>query len=374
VDGEVTECGICGNGELNLILDLGEQPLAERMEMDAPCYPLGLLRCRDCGLLQLSWAVDQRELFPRDHPYATGNSQALRRHYIDLRAQVSSGLHLGDLVVDIGANDGTFLSLWDPRQRRLAIEPTAQAVKCQGKGIPVEQEFFTAELAGRLRDEHGEAKLITACNVLAHVPDPHDFMEGVMTLLADDGVFVTENGLASGITDELQYDSIYHEHLRYYSVETLARLASMHGMQITSVEHIPIHGGSFRTRITKRQGELDVRAHRSASMLHSLLKQISERGQVTYGVGAATRASTLIHFAGIGRYLAAVCETPGSDKIGHVMPGTAIPVIPDAKLIADQPDYALVLAWQIAGDLIPALKQKGYLGQFIVPLPEPRII
>lgn len=368
--GEVTHCGVCGSGDLRLLLDMGVQPLAER-HGDGPGYPLALLECRACTLVQLSYAVPEREVFPPDHPYATGNTAALREHFAALASDLAPLLGPGDLVVDIGANDGTLLEAFGG-VRRVGIEPTGQAARCEAKGITVCREFFTADVARRIRAEHGPAKVITACNVLAHTRDPHGFAAGVAHLLAGDGVFVTENHDLASVTDGLQIDTVYHEHLFYYSVTSLARLLSAHGLVITDVRRTGTHGGSFRSYARRPRRDLQGRAGHAAASLRALVAGAAAEGPV-YGIGATTRATPLIHFAQLAEYLACVCEVPGSEKIGTLMPGTSIPVVDEAKLIADQPPHALLLAWHIAGSLIPALRARGYDGKFIVPLPKAEV-
>jgi hypothetical protein len=197
-----------------------------------------------------------------------------------------------------------------------------------------------------------------------------------MDLLADDGVFITENGCLDAITDGLQFDSVYHEHLRYYSVASMSRLLDMHGMQVLSAQRLPLHGGIYRITATKRSGGADFGTYiyRAAAQIRSECRQISEAGGTIYGIGAATRASTMIHFAKIAQYIDRVCEMPDSEKIGRMMPGTSIPVVAESELFAAQPSHAFVFAWQIADSLIPKLGRAGYAGKFIVPLPEPRII
>lgn len=366
-------CGICGSPYLSEFLNLGDQPVAERYGKDSPVYPLRLVRCQSCTLVQLDGPPDPSVLFPRDHPYATGNSGALRAHYAKLA--VAAGWHLspGDLVVDIGANDGTLLFMFADGVRKVAVEPTDQSFKIDG-ATRIYQEFFSLGLATRIRDEHGPAKLVTACNVLAHVPYPHDFMAGVVRMLAEDGEFVTENHDLRSVVDGLQIDTVYHEHLRYYDIVSLGRLLSMHGLAITDVLSVPTHGGSFR--VTARRvgyGNLQARAVAAARDLHAMCEDLAAGGNRIYGVGASTRATPLMHYAGIARFLDCVCEVETSDKIGLTMPGTAIPIVPDAKLIADQPPYALLFSWHMADMVIPKLRAAGYDGKFIIPLPEPEI-
>ena len=370
---EVTCCGICRGHHLITILDLGSQPMAERD--DGHTYPLALLECSQCGLVQLSWIVDQAELFPPDHPYSTGNTTALRRHFHSLAIDLAPRLSPGDLVVDIGANDGTFLAALRelaPDVNLLAIEPTGQAEKCRDKDLPVEQAFFTAALARQLARYLGPAQVITASNVLAHVPSPHDFLSGVSSLLdPDDGVFITENHDWSSVVNGLQIDTIYHEHLRYYSVSSLGYLLAMHGYLISEAKPVASHGGSFRITARPQQRGLATRAEIARDQLRTLLDGLA--GPV-YGIGAATRATPLIHYAGLEKYLTCVVEVAGSDKIGRMMPGTQLPIVDEKELIKDQPPYALLFPWHFAGSLVPALRTAGYRGQFIVPLPVPEVL
>lgn len=368
--GPVSRCGICGGSRLGLVLDLGDQPLAERD--DGNRYPLAVAECQDCGLAQLSYEVPRGEVFPADHPYTTGNTKAMREHFGELARRVEPLLGPGDLIADIGANDGTFLAAvhqYEPRARLLAVEPTRQADRARARNIPVEQEPFTWSLARKIKRWLGHAKVIIASNVLAHVSDPHDFMSGVSELLAPDGTFITENHDWAQIVNGLQVDTVYHEHLRFFTPATAGRLLEMHGFLADDIEFLPVHGGSFRTWAVHRKKGLDLRAAQAQLKLRTLLDACRERGQV-YGIGATTRATPLIHWAGLGDYLDKVCEVPGSDKIGTVIPGTEIPVVDEKLLIAEQPPYALLLAWHIAADIVPKLRAAGYEGTFITPLPE----
>lgn len=358
------------------MLDLGSQPLAEKLDDDT-MYPLALLRCDICDLVQLDHSVDQKVLFPANHPYATGNTRALREHYLQLARELSwkTSPCKGRLAVDIGANDGTFLQGLQnlAGYDGLAVEPTNQSRKARDKRISTIQAYWTRELAQKIRADKGPAKLITAMNVLAHVPKPHDFMNGVTDLLDDDGIFLTENHDLASITEGLQIDTIYHEHQRYYSVASLSYLLAHHGMQIMSAEPISTHGGSMRVTARKETPDLGARAVAVAGRLRELVNSCEMRGRI-YGVAATTRATPLIHFAGIADYITCICETPSSQKIGHKLPGTTIPIVDERFLIKDQPEYALILAWHIAGDLIGRLKTQGYKGKFIVPLPSPQVL
>ncbi len=364
---EILRCGSCGERDLADVLDLGSQPLAEHD--NGKRYPLKLVRCANCTLVQLSYIPDQQEVFPLDHPYVTGSTRVNREHFADLAEEVDCFTRPGELIVDLGANDGTLLAAYEDDVRLAAVEPTDQIFKCPERAV-LYREFFTAELGMRIRSELGPAAVITACNVFAHVPDPHDFLDGVTALLADDGVFITENHDWASIANGLQIDTVYHEHLRYYSAASLSYLLTRHSLLVTRMEPVAMHGGSLRTCAVRERGSLGMRAGKLRESLRSLLGGL--QGDI-YGIGACTRATPLIHYADIAGYLACVCEIPGSEKIGTSIPGTGIPVVDEAELIKDQPPYALLLSWHIADSVIPALRAKGYRGKFIIPLPEPRI-
>lgn len=361
---------------------MGTQPLAEGGS--AHSYPLRLIRCDECSLVQLDYAVDPAEVFRPEHPYSTGNSAALRKHYGRLARNLSSSLFIGDVVVDIGANDGTLLRsfsgrIGNPDLKLVAIEPTDQIRKpaSYGNQAPLEiyQAPFTWPLAHEIHAQHGPAKVITACNVLAHVPDMHDFLRGVEELLDPDGVFVTENHDLFSITDGLQIDTIYHEHLRYYSAASLSRLLEDHGLRVTSLQPIPTHGGSFRITARRARTDFPARARVAATALRGMLwKIVHDEKKTVYGISAATRATPLIHYAGLAGFIGITCEVAGSDKIGTLIPGTQVLVVSEENLILNQPEYALLFNWHMADVIIPKLRAAGYKGKFIVPLPEPKVL
>lgn len=380
----VTRCQSCGSRALIERLDLGKSPVAERYTTDAPVYPLTLLECDECGLVQLSVIVPQEELFRADHTYASGNSQALVRHFATLAERVYPHTQPEDLVVDIGCNDGTFLAglrMVDGVHRRsgrlrlVGVDPTNQVLKVEenyiGTGV---QAFFSAAVARRLVETYGRAQVVVSTNVLAHVPDVHDFLTGVRLLLADDGVYVTENHSLDSITKGGQVDTIYHEHQRYYTPASLAHLLYRNDLSVQEIETIPTHGGSFRTWVRRmpESSYLAVRTDQKLAQLNQLVRECADQGQV-WGVSASTRATPLLHAGKLAHYISAVAEVPGSDKIGMVMPGTEIPIVDEKLLIEQQPPYALLFCWHIADVVVRSLREQGYKGIFIVPLPYARL-
>jgi hypothetical protein len=247
--------------------------------------------------------------------------------------------------------------------------------------------------------EKGKAKVITATNVFAHIEDVHAIVDAIDSMLADDGVFISESHYLASLIKTVQYDTIYHEHLRYYALNSLKYLLNEHGLDVIHARPIPTHGGSIRV-YAARMGKYAIKSS-VASMLAEeavvlsedsvaefrrrvvdsklgllgMLREIKANGQRVYGIGAPSRASTLINYVGLDdAILDCVCEIQGSYKIGKYIPGTLIPVIEESRLTTDQPEYALLLSWHIADELAPKLRQKGFRGRFIVPLPSPRVL
>ncbi|MBI3416686.1 MAG: class I SAM-dependent methyltransferase [Verrucomicrobia bacterium] len=404
----VKSCQVCKSPGLENVLFLGYLPPVNTMPAigstphEQPGYPAQLLRCPCCQLIQLGLIVDPRVLFPPEYPYTSGTTKILRENFAELYRECRSLLPLkpDDLVVDIGANDGTLLSNFAPHHRVQGIEPANVGNLANQRDIPTLISFFNAEAATKVRAEKGAAKIITATNVFAHIEDVHAVVDNLTSLLAPDGVFVSESHYVHSLVETLQYDTIYHEHLRYYSLHSLKYLLEMHGLTVFHAKRIPTHGGSIRV-YAARPGQYPAQASVAAMLLEekrsalngarlaefkrqvalskmqlqSLALDIKQRGGRIYGIGAPSRASTLINYVGLDdAILGCVLEVGGSHKVGKYIPGTLIPVLEESRLFADQPEYALLLSWHIADELIPKLKQKGFRGDFIVPLPTPRII
>src|SRR5258708_36923523 len=185
-------------------------------------------------------------------------------------------------------------------------------------------------------------------------------MQAAVRLMDTDSIFLTENHDVASLVDGLQIDTVYHEHLRYYSIATLSRLLAMHGLRVYRTEQIVTHGGSFRAWACKERTDLQYRARNAALELTDLLRWAVEDGSKVYGIGATTRATPLIHFAKLEPFITCVCEIARSDKLGQLMPGTKIPVVDEQKLVEDQPAYALLFAWHIKDDLMPKLRRWGF--------------
>ena len=402
-------CQVCGHAPLDDVLSLGYMPPVNQMvrigvvPRQQPWFPTNLLHCRNCELVQLGLAVDPVIIFPPDYPYTSGTTKLLRDNFADLARESAAMLGLGkdDLVVDIGSNDGTLLSNFkEAGHRVLGIEPTDVGAIANRRGIPTLKRYFGPEVAREVKREHGPAALVTAANCFAHIEDVHAIVDAIGEMLQPGGVFISESHYLMGLLDTLQYDTIYHEHLRYYSLASLKHLLEMHGLEVFHARPIPSHGGSIRVYAARRgthpmqkrvrdmlaaEPRGEAMAERLASFRHdvvlsklrllAMLRDLKEKGARIAGISAPSRASTLVNYVGLDEAIIDyVCEIPGSLKIGRYMPGTQIPVVDEARLYADQPDYAVIFSWHIADELAPKLKAKGFRGQMITPLPVPRLV
>lgn len=402
----IQKCQVCHSSELETILFLGYMPPVNQMRIqgekpeEQPSYPLSLLRCKTCELLQIGQIVDPEILFPPEYPYTSGTTKILHENFDELAAESTSFIPINDsdYVVDIGSNDGTLLSKFKDRGCKvLGIEPTDVGKLARERGIDTETAYFNKEVAETVAKKRGKAKLITAANVFAHIENVHGIMEGIDNLLSDDGVFISESHYLISLMETVQYDTVYHEHLRYYSLHSIQHLLEMHNFEIIKAKKIPTHGGSIRV-YAARKGTYPVDAsikelllsEPTGESLNDKLKEFKEavissklelmhllcelkRNKKTIcGISAPSRASTLVIYAGLNEGLIDfVAEVNGSLKIGKYMPGTLIPVVNQQDYLfgENQPDYALILSWHIADELIEKLRSKGFKGKFIIPLP-----
>lgn len=405
----VDSCQICQNRDLKSVLFLGYLPPVNQMwpvgrrVSEQAAYPAELLVCERCTLAQLGLAVDQKILFPPEYPYTSGTTKILRDNFAELYRESRTFVPMtaNDLAIDIGSNDGTLLSNFkNGGHRVLGIEPTLMANLANERGIPSMMCFFNRDAAAKAKAREGQARIVTATNVFAHIDAVHEIVEGILHLMADNAAFISESHYFPSLLETLQYDTIYHEHLRYYSLHSLNHLFKGHGLEIFHAKRIPTHGGSIRvyaarTGVFQTQNSVASllaeessagltgtglerfcrRVVQSKLDLYALLRDIKKAGARIYGIGAPSRASTLVHYVGLDEGIVEkVLEVKGSYKIGKYMPGTLIPVEEESILYADQPEYALLFSWHIADELIPKLKAKGFRGKFIVPLPGPRVV
>jgi len=404
----VEKCQICDYKPLEPILFLGYLPPVNRMHdigerpAEEASFPAQALYCPRCHLVQLGLIVDAKILFPPGYPYTSSTTRILRDNFTELYSECKTIIDMGreDLIVDIGSNDGNLLSNFKDAHRVLGITPEDIGKIAISRGIPTIIDYFNKETAQKVLAAYGQAKVVTATNVFAHIENVNNVLEDILKILKNEGIFISESHYLLSLIETLQYDTIYHEHLRYYSLSSLRYLLEKHGLEIIHAKRIPTHGGSIRVYaarkgiypvrrtveallkeeepITLSRQKLSEFAQRvviSKLELGALLFGIKKEGKRIYGISAPSRASTLISYAGIDeRIVDCVLEINGSYKIGKYMPGTLIPVLEESKLFEDKPDYVLIFSWHIADELIASLKRKGFRGDFIIPLPQPRIL
>lgn len=404
----VEHCQVCDNPNLESILFLGYLPPVNKMHRigerpkEESSYPAQLLFCPKCHLVQLGLIVDPGILFPPEYPYTSSTTKILRENFAELYMECTNLVNLksNDLVIDIGSNDGNLLSNFKDRHNVLGVTPEEIGKIAIERGIPTIIDYFSHHVVERILRKNGQARIITATNVFAHIENINEIVKCIMLLLSEDGVFISESHYLLPLIETLQYDTIYHEHLRYYSLHSLQYLLQMHGLEIFHAKRIPTHGGSIRA-YAARTGQYPVKGtvlklleeEKSIVMnkenlmkfkervvlskleLNSLLLNIKKRGKRIYGISAPSRASTLINYVGIDDgIIDCIVEIKGSHKIGKYVPGTLIPILEESLLLQYQPEYALLLSWHIADELVPKLKQKGFKGKYIIPLPSPKII
>ncbi|MEM9340959.1 MAG: class I SAM-dependent methyltransferase [Bacteroidota bacterium] len=402
-------CRSCKSTNLTELIHFGNTPLSDRLLKNPPVngeevkVPLTLVLCKECSLVQITEEVDPVELFQRDYPYYSSVSKSLMAHFKKSAEDIieSKQLDESNFVVEAASNDGYMLQHFHNNGVKvLGVDPAeGPAGVAEVKGIPTIVDFFGAELAETIVDEHGKADVVLGNNVLAHVPDLNGFVKGIKTLLKDDGVAVIEAPYLLDLIDHCEFDTIYHQHLCYFSVTALQDLFNRHGLYLNDVKHQTIHGGTLRMFIetfknpsdnllvyTAKEKELNVhspecyeafvkRVNTLKDELIQTLTQLKSEGKKIVGYGAAAKANTLMSYFGINSdhldYIADLSQY----KQGLYFSGNHLPIVPPDKLLEDQPDYALILAWNFSNEIMKQqseFKSKG--GKFIVPIPEVKIV
>jgi len=404
-------CRACGNSELSLFLELGPTPLANSFLKSSDefrtekLYPLDVYFCGSCSLVQLLDVIDPEVLF-REYVYVTGTSDTMETHNREYAQTVVDFLKLGpeDLVLEVASNDGSLLKSFKRHKvRTLGIEPATNIVAmARQSGIETLDEFFNSATAARVKEEYGSAKVVIGNNVLAHVDHTQDFLTGCKAVLADDGMAVFEVPYLRDLLDRLEYDTIYHEHLCYFSVTALVRLCSEVGLSVIRIDQRPVHGGSLRIYAGRKEHYPDhcdevmvkVRSEHRAGItglarfeqfasdveknrleLRGLLYSLKKDGRSVAGYGAPAKGNTLLNYCQIGTDLIPYTVDKNPMKVGLYTPGMHIPVIGVDEIIARQPDFVLILAWNFAAEIMNQQRQyheRG--GRFIIPVPEPKVV
>jgi SAM-dependent methyltransferase len=405
------ECRVCGAKQLRRIISLGPTPLANSFVRSAeeftnePSYPLDVYFCGTCSLVQLLDVIDPEVLFG-NYIYLTGTSETIAKHNIEYVRTVDDLVNLRptDLVVEVASNDGSLLKCFEQYGvRTLGVEPAANIAQMAcANGVNTINRFFNSATALEMRNSYGAARIVIANNVLAHVDDPLDFLHGCRELIDKDGLIVIEVPYLRNLIEGLEYDTIYHEHLCYFSINTLCRLGEAVGLVICRVDRVSVHGGSVRIyaglrdrygnhaqeALTLAEEEIDAgltefaRYERFAAdveqnrrALVSLLETLRREEKTIAGYGAPAKGNTLLNYCRIDKRLVAFTVDKNPLKIGLYTPGMHLAVLPVSTLLERQPDYVLILAWNFAEEIISQQSEyRARGGQFIIPFPEAKVV
>lgn len=409
-EGHQTNCQICNSDKLHLILDLGHQPLCdtllnkEMLNQPEKTYPLRMVWCQICTCVQLDYCVSGSEVYHPDYPYRSGITKELAEYQRKISESLIKKFSLksADLVVDVGSNDGTLLSGFkDKGIRVLGVEPTNIAKIARSLGIDTIQEFFDIETSKKIKKKQGEASLIITTNTFAHMQTIGEFIMGAYNLLKKDGVFVNETHYLLDVIAGGQFDTIYHEHLRTYSLKAYIKLFEQYDFTVTGVERGDRYGGNIRVYATKGKGKkagssvkqllkletefglgklstyekFAIRVKKARLKFMDFLIKAKQSGRSVVGNSSPARASTLLNYYGVdSELLPYIAEQPTSLKLNMFLPGKHIPIVVNKRLIEEQPDFVVILAWHYSKAIMEQLKMRGLKSDFIIPLPDFKIV
>ena len=402
-------CRVCRSVGIQPILSLGITPLAdalrhqEQLSQTEPRFPLNVAFCPHCSLVQLLETVPPEVLFCQEYPYYSSFSPALLQHSRANALELvgTRRLNAHSLVVELASNDGYLLKNFvEHGIPVLGIDPAEGPARAAEKiGVPTLRDFFGENLARELAASGKAADVIIGNNVLAHVADLHGFVEGIRILLKEDGVAVIEMPYVKDLVDHCEFDTIYHEHLCYFSLTALNHLFRMHSLFVNDVRRLSIHGGSLRIYVEKRENlsptvqdmlrteavekvdrieyyrDFAAKVEGIRKDLRDLLQSLKQKGARIAAYGAAAKGSTLINYSGIGKDFVDFVVDRNTHKQGLYMPGQQIPVLPPEALLERMPDHVLLLAWNFADEIFrqqEEYRQRG--GRFIIPVPHPQIV
>ncbi|MEK6886799.1 MAG: class I SAM-dependent methyltransferase [Nanoarchaeota archaeon] len=406
-----TTCRLCKSKDLKTYLDLGFHPHSdhflskEELNKEEVFYPLRVQICLTCGFHQLDFVVPPKDLYQGEYMYESSITETGKKHYFSMANAVCEKLKLpkNSLVIDVGSNVGVLLEGFKEQGMKiLGVDPAPIPTKIANeRGIETICDLFTTKLAKQIAKEKGKASIITGTNVFAHIDDLDDVMNAAKELLDEQGVFIFESPYLVELIDNLEYDTIYHQHLSYLSIKPLIPFFKKFGLEIFDVFMSKIHGGSFRVfigRIGKHQvqpivSELvkleneketysikrlekfakDIQNHRFELM--SMLISLKKEGKKLAGIGAPAKGNTLLNYCGINENIFEYLTEKSKLKQGRFSPGMHIPIKSDDELLNTNPDYGLILSWNFADEIMKNLEEfKKNGGKFIIPIPNPRIV
>jgi SAM-dependent methyltransferase len=405
-------CRACGSTDTAVVLSLGRTPLANALVAPTDAgrsqetFPLTLVRCLHCSLVQIDETVPPDKLF-KHYAYFSSFSDTMVAHARSIAERLIRERRLGaeSLVVEAASNDGYLLQHYvKAGVPVLGIEPAENIARvANDRGIRTESEFFGRSYAESLAARGEIADIVHANNVLAHVPDLPGFIAGLPLVLKQDGLAVIEAPYLKDLLDRCEFDTIYHEHLSYFSVTALDRLFASQGLTLVHVERLPIHGGSIRVfgaprpgappydrssverllQEEQRWGAEDPRVYQSFAervtalkgTLLQMLRRLKGEGRRLAAYGAAAKGATLLNYLGVGNETLEFVADRSTYKQGNLMPGAGLPIVPPARLLEEMPDYVLLLTWNFADEILAQQAEyRSRGGKFIVPIPEPRIV
>lgn len=405
------KCRICGDYDLYTFLKLGSMPIPNgfipQNDLDKKefFFPLNVCVCKKCFLVSLTHVIPPEIMF-KNYLYIPSTSQTVLSHFEEFSKSVYKEYSLNnkELVVDIGSNDGTLLSGFKKLGTQiLGVDPAENIVKdAVSRGIPTVCEFFTSKKTKFLSSKYGKAKIICGTNVIAHIDDIHDVFEGVNNWLDDEGVFIMEAPYLMDLIEKNEFDTIYHEHLSYFSIKPLKLLFEKHNFKIIDIKKFPIHGGSIRVFVAKNNSHHKIKENvanflieEEAKGLHEIatyedfalrvvkvkknlinfVKKIRKNGKTIAGYGAAAKGNVMLNSSKINNSQIDFIVDSIKHKQGKYTPGTHIKILKEDALLKKMPDYTIILAWNFAQEII--VKNQEYIkrgGRFIIPVPNLEII
>ena len=404
--GKIDKCQICGSNNLIQVIDLGHQPLANTLQKNnqdkekMEKFPINVVRCGDCTLMQIDYIVDQNKVYHQDYPYLPGITQTVDMEQKGLADYLISYLDLNskDTVLDIGSNDGSLLLHFKEKNLNVVgVEPTNIAKIANRNGVYTIQSFFNADSVKKALQKVGKVKLITSTNVFAHMSTLGDVMDGIVEAIDEDGFFCFENHYIMEIIDKVQYDTFYHEHLRTYSLISLIKLFEIYGLCLFHAQIVTRYGGSIRCLVSKKKrnrsenlnkliqiekdrlidnseqtyDEFVKKIQRSRNDLKKMLSEIKSKNLSIVAKSCPARAVVLLHYCDLDEStIDFIAEQPTSLKLNYKVPGTNLKIINDDVLMDKDPDYILLLAWHLSKPIVKKWKERGLKSKFIIPLPE----